>query len=112
MEAIMRKSFWIAAALVAAGSSGIVVAEDLTYGALNPAAPALKYDREFNRLDRDRDYTLDRSEAAARPDLGSQFETADANKNGVLDQAEFSVFEADAGATSSYNSATVPIRER
>ena len=108
----MRKSLWIAAVLLAAGSGGVVAAEDLTNGALNPAAPALKYDREFNRLDRDGNYSLTRSEATARPDLGSQFDTADANKDGALDQAEFSVFEADAKASGTYNSTTVPIRER
>ncbi len=108
----MHKPIWIAAAVLATASAG-VFAEDLTYGAVNPAAPALKYDRKFTTLDRNGDYSLNRSEAAAQANLSGQFDTADANKDGALSQAEFSVFEAESSSgvsDSTYNRTVVPIR--
>lgn len=50
-------------------------------------------------LDTDRDGTIDRQEAASSAALASQFTTLDSNRNGALEPAEFSRFEATGGAT-------------
>lgn len=45
-------------------------------------------------LDRDRDGSISRAEAASNSSLSSQFLTLDANGNGALESAEFSRFES------------------
>jgi hypothetical protein len=48
----------------------------------------------FGKLDKDTDGMVSKTEAKKDKDLGKQFDTLDSNKDGKLDNAEFSVFES------------------
>lgn len=63
-----------------------------------PRAPA------FEQVDRNKDGSIDKSEAAVVPGLSANFEKADRDKDGKLDKVEFArgleiVGAASAGAT-------------
>ena len=48
----------------------------------------------FTQLDSDKDGALTRAEARILPNLTQKWDTADANRDGTVDKAEFSKFEA------------------
>ena len=48
----------------------------------------------FAKLDKDRDGSVSKKEAAANKDLTKQWDTLDTNKDGKLDPGEFAAFEA------------------
>ncbi len=49
---------------------------------------------EFSQLDSDQNGAISKSEATALPDLYNNWDLTDANADGLVDQAEFSKFEA------------------
>lgn len=49
---------------------------------------------EFTKLDKDKDGTVNKKEAASNKDLTKQWDTLDVNKDGKLDEAEFAQFQA------------------
>jgi Ca2+-binding EF-hand superfamily protein len=53
------------------------------------AADTAKNDPGFNKLDKNGDGYLSRSEAAANPELAKQFKQADRNGDGKLSRAEY-----------------------
>lgn len=72
----------------------LVVAQNATTTDETPAAQAARQpDTEdhasFEQADRNKDGTLDKSEAGRIPGLSANFERADRNKDGKLDKAEF-----------------------
>ncbi len=48
----------------------------------------------FTKLDKDKDSMVSKDEAKKNKELAKQFDSLDTNKDGKLDQAEFSAFEA------------------
>ena len=54
----------------------------------------------FTKLDSDKDGMVSKKEASKNKDLTAKWDTLDTNKDGKLDQGEFSAFEADAGSGS------------
>ena len=52
----------------------------------------------FGKLDKNRDGSITKKEAASNRDLTKQWDTLDANKDGKLDQGEFAQFEASGSA--------------
>lgn len=53
----------------------------------------------FDSLDKDRDGSVTKKEAASNKDLTKKWDTLDANKDGKLDQGEFAQFEAGASGS-------------
>jgi hypothetical protein len=49
---------------------------------------------DFGALDANQDGSLSAEEAASDPDLSGNWSVIDSDENGVIDQAEFSAFEA------------------
>ena len=58
-------------------------------GASAPAPAPARDHPGFEQADRNRDGSLDKSEAGVVPGLSANFERADRNKDGKLDKAEF-----------------------
>lgn len=56
---------------------------------------------EFDTLDKDRDGSVTKKEAASNKDLTKTWDTLDSNKDGKLDQGEFAQFEAGGSASGS-----------
>lgn len=54
---------------------------------------------QFDTLDKDRDGSVTKKEAASNKDLTKKWDTLDANKDGKLDQGEFAQFEAGASGS-------------
>ena len=54
---------------------------------------------KFTKLDKDTDGMVSKVEAKKDKDLAKQFDTLDSNKDGKLDQAEFSAFETGSAST-------------
>lgn len=50
---------------------------------------------EYTKIDKDKDGTLSKKEAAANKELTKQWVTLDVNKDGKLDEAEFAQFESE-----------------
>jgi Ca2+-binding EF-hand superfamily protein len=55
---------------------------------------------DFSTLDANQDGALSAEEAASDLELSKNWSVIDADENGVIDQAEFSAFEATQGAES------------
>jgi hypothetical protein len=55
----------------------------------------------FDKLDKDRDGSISKKEAASNKDLTKKWDTLDTNKDGKLDQGEFAQFEASGSASPS-----------
>lgn len=70
-----------------------------TTGAADAAAGG-----EFGKLDKDRDGSVTKKEAASNKNLAKKWDTLDANKDGKLDQGEFAQFEAEGSASGSMGS--------
>lgn len=58
----------------------------------------------FTKLDADKDGMVSKKEASKNKDLAAKWDTLDTNKDGKLDQGEFSAFEAApaSGSTPKY----------
>jgi hypothetical protein len=61
---------------------------------LSTALFAAEGGRDFGALDANQDGSLSAEEAASDPELSSNWSVIDADENGVIDEAEFSAFEA------------------
>jgi hypothetical protein len=61
---------------------------------LSTALVAAEGTRDFGALDANQDGSLSAEEAASDPELSSNWSVIDSDENGVIDQAEFSAFEA------------------
>jgi hypothetical protein len=48
---------------------------------------------EFDKLDKNKDGAIDKSEAALEPRLLANFDAADTNKDGKVDKAEWAAFQ-------------------
>ena len=59
---------------------------------------------QFDTLDKDRDGSVTKKEAASNKDLTKKWDTLDANKDGKLDQGEFAQFEAGGSTSGSMGS--------
>ena len=77
----------LTAALLAAGAAHAAGPMGGTPGAQHDDAAA------FQKLDKDGDGVISRSEAERSPALSAQFDKLDKNQDGVLDEAEFAQFE-------------------
>jgi Ca2+-binding EF-hand superfamily protein len=62
----------------------------------------------FSSLDTNADKVISKEEAAVDPNLADQFTTADANGDGVIEESEFSAFEA---GTQEGGSSTLPEKQ-
>lgn len=91
----MRTKVIHLAALAAVLASGAVLAQgippqsDTSAG----ATAATGMGADYNRLDTDKDGTLNKREASANKELMEQWDTLDVNQDGKLDEAEFAQFE-------------------
>ena len=68
-------------------------------------APISDSEKEFRALDRNGDGFLSRSELEASKVLAARFDSADKNRDGKLDLAEFQGLEADASSGRNVGSA-------
>lgn len=63
----------------------------------------------FDKLDKDKDGSISKKEAASNKDLTKKWDTLDANKDGKLDSGEFAQFEVEGSTSGSTGSgATAP----
>jgi len=85
-----------------AGFAGSAAAADPMSSTTTPATGGA----DMTTLDADHDGQVSKKEAAKNKDLTKKFSSLDANKDGKLDSAEFSLFEAvpaDSGSPASSN---------
>lgn len=91
--------FAAALALGATAHAGDVGGEHKSKTQMQPergaayGADTAAYEYGFNELDRDRDGFLSREEAREHETLASEWDSADADRDGKLSEAEFSAFE-------------------
>ncbi len=52
-----------------------------------------KYDKQFNKLDKNHDGKISKDEAKANKTLKKDWSTADADSDGTINKSEFSAFE-------------------
>jgi hypothetical protein len=89
----MLKSNWIP--LAAALTLGAAGAQDIPAPTIGAAPGTSGPTANFTTLDRNRDGTIDKSEARHDKEVVRQFDTLDTVRDGKLSPAEFSVMEAD-----------------
>jgi hypothetical protein len=89
------KSGLVLSILGAAGLVSLPIAAQTSPGAA-PATAAKQTDddaAEFVRLDKNKDGTLDKTEAILEPRLLANFDAADTNKDGKIDKNEWASFQ-------------------
>ena len=63
--------------------------QEAAAGGATAPAPAIADSPDFERVDRNKDGYIDKSEAGVIPGLSANFERADTSKDGKLDRDEF-----------------------
>jgi hypothetical protein len=85
-------------ALAAVLVSGAALAQGSPTSPTSPSSPPTSSGSgagaEYSKLDKDKDGTVSKKEAASNKDLTKQWDTLDVNKDGKLDEAEFAQFQA------------------
>ena len=106
----MKKSFELLAGAALAACTGLAVAQisppppSTPPGGSSSDTGAAAGGDVFTKLDADKDGMVSKKEASKNKDLTAKWDTLDSNKDGKLDQGEFSAFEAApaSGSTPKY----------
>jgi hypothetical protein len=113
----MKKSFELLAGAALAACAGLAVAQisppppstppgGSSSPSTSPDGGAAAGGDVFTKLDSDKDGMVSKKEASKNKNLTAKWDTLDTNKDGKLDQGEFSAFEAGAesgsGSTPKY----------